>query len=144
MNRPLKALAGALIAFGIVGFAAAQDAGPAAGSPPVTAVAKPHKNFLAISHELLEKMNFSDAQKAQLTDLWKKTTADVKALRQEAKTATDKAALKEKRKALQKTFRESLKTILTPAQQVQLKGLMQEHRLKQLQKGAAGTAPAHP
>jgi|GEM_PF-4207242 len=121
MNRSVKLFFCACVALGIVGFAGAQEAGPAVGKPPTTQVIKPRRNFLAMAREVLGKMTLTDTQKGQVKVLYKTSTAKVKELRQEAKGSTDKEALKTERAAFVKDFRESLFKILTPEQVTQFK-----------------------
>jgi len=123
MIKPFKLIAGAIIALGIVGFAAAQDAGPAAGAPPAVKPPARHKNFMSMARDVLEKMTLTDAEKAQIKDLYKDSFAKVKEIQAEAKTSTDPAAMKAKRGAFVKEFRENLFKILTPEQVTEFKSI---------------------
>ncbi len=105
----------------------AQAAGPAGGAPHQAMAGHQHANRGAVEREILAKMNLSNTQKSRLKELIAKHTEEAKALRAEAKTSTDKSALREKHKAMRQEYLKAISGILTPAQLEQYKALHKEY-----------------
>ena len=110
-------------------FAGAQTAGPAGGAPAAPHLGG-HHNGLKVEREVLAKLDLNASQRDQIKAALTTLTSSVKSLRQAEKASDNKDDRREKYKALHKTYMESLKTILTPAQFAQYRALHREMRKK--------------
>jgi hypothetical protein len=151
MNKLVFKLVPFAAVLGMSGVGQAQTAGPTGATPAAGFVVQAGARaggagLLKMADSILEKMTLTADQKTKIVVLEEKLKTSVKALRKEAKASgtTDKTVLKEKSKALTKTFHEDLLAILTPDQQLYFKAEMKAELVKRRKAALAAKGSTTP
>lgn len=87
---------------------------------------KPAKHHRGHKQEALQKINLTEAQKAQLKALREKQKQEMEAL----KSSKENQSVQQQRKAIQEKYKSQYQAILTPAQKEQLAQLKKEKESK--------------
>lgn len=142
MNKIWTILGISALAMSLATTSFAQSAGPKGGSLGQATGAGGHKGqegAMKVNREILAQLNLTRDEQAKIKVLEKDTKEKIKTLRQSPAAVTDKKALREQVRAIQKGYRESLMQILTTDQQAQYKKLWEE-TMHKMHHGAAGGA----
>lgn len=117
MKHITKLVAIGTLALGLGAICLAQDAGPT-GSTVQATQKHEHMGGLKLIEKLqkdvLSGMTLTDDQKSKIDALNKSTEEQIKALKKSDKGSTDKSQIADQRKALMKSYSDSLKSIFTP------------------------------
>lgn len=134
MKKVLTIVAAGVLTLGLVGAAAAQNAGAKGGKATGGAQGGRVRGGMRMGQDIMAKLNLTPDQKKKVDALQKKTGDEMKKVMGDGKG--DRRQMRDKVRPIMESYRKSLMDILTPEQEAKFKKLMEEARAKFRQGGA--------